>query len=47
MMNGMNNGWGMETGLGWGLIIGIAILVVGIGIYMKIRNKQEDITYLL
>jgi len=39
MMNGMNNGWGMENGIGWGLIIGIAILVVAIGIYMKLRKK--------
>ena len=31
-MNGMSNGWGMENGLGWGLIIVIAILVVVIGI---------------
>ena len=38
-MNGMNNGWGMENGLGWGLITGIAILVVVIGIYMKLRKK--------
>lgn len=39
MMDGMNNNWGMENGLGWGLIIGIAILVVVIGIYMKLRKK--------
>ena len=39
MMNGAHNGWGMENGLGWGLIIGIAILVVVIGIYLKVRKK--------
>ena len=39
MMDGMNNGWGMESGLGWGLIIGIAILVIVIGIYAKLRKK--------
>ncbi len=39
MMDGMNNGWGMENGLGWGLIIVIAILVVVIGIYMKLRKR--------
>lgn len=38
-MDGMNNGWGMENGLGWGLIIVIAILVVVIGIYAKLRKK--------
>ena len=38
-MNEMNNGWGMENGLGWGLIFGIAILVVVIGIYLKVRKK--------
>jgi len=39
MMDGMNNGWEMGNGLGWGLIIGIAILVVIVGIYMKLRKK--------
>jgi hypothetical protein len=39
MMDGMNNNWGMENGLGWGLIIVIAILVVVIGIYMKLRKR--------
>lgn len=39
MMDGMTNGWGMENGLGWGLIIAIAILVVVIGIYMKLRKR--------
>ena len=33
MMDGMNNSWGM------GLILVIAILVVVIGIYAKIRKK--------
>lgn len=39
MMEGMNNGWGMENGLGWGLILIIAILVIVIGIYAKLRKK--------
>ncbi len=38
-MDGMNNGWDMSNGLGWGLIVGIAVLVVLVGIYMKIRKK--------
>jgi hypothetical protein len=41
MMDGMNNSWGMESGLGWGLIIVIAILVVAIGIYAKLRKKIQ------
>ena len=39
MMDGMNNGWEMGSGLGWSLIIGIAIFVVVIGIYAKMRKK--------
>lgn len=38
-MEGMNNGWGMENGLGWGLILVIAIFVIVIGIYAKLRKK--------
>lgn len=39
MMDSMNNSWGMENGLGWGLIVIIAILVIVIGIYAKVRKK--------
>jgi hypothetical protein len=40
MMDGFGgHGWGMENGLGWGLIIVVAILVVVIGIYAKMRKK--------
>lgn len=38
-MEGMGNGWGMENGLGWGLILVIALLVIVIGIYAKLRKK--------
>jgi len=38
MMNGLGgNSWGIGTG--WQLILGIAILVVIVGIYMKIKKK--------
>jgi hypothetical protein len=36
MMNGFEgNGWGMSGGFSWGLIFGIAILVIVIWIYIK------------
>lgn len=39
MMDGFGgHGWGMDNGLGWGLILIVAILVV-IGIYAKLRKK--------
>jgi len=39
-MNGFaGSGWGMDGGFSWGLIFGIAVLVVIIGIYIKIRKK--------
>lgn len=39
MMNGMNNGWGMNGGYGWGLIVVIALLVIVIGMYAWRKKK--------
>jgi len=38
-MDGVNNGWGMGTEFGYILIFVIAILVIVIGIYAKLRKK--------
>jgi hypothetical protein len=37
MMNGFE---GYSWGMGWGLILGIAVLVVLIGIYVKVRKNK-------
>jgi len=29
-----------DLGMGWGLILGIAILVIVVGIYVRIRKKS-------
>jgi hypothetical protein len=37
MMGGFD---GYNWGMGWGLILGIAVLVILIGIYVKIRKNK-------
>jgi hypothetical protein len=37
MINGFE---GYSWGMGWGLILGIAVLVVLIGIYVKVRKNK-------
>ena len=37
MMNGFD---GFNLGMGWGLILGIAVFVVLIGIYVKVRKNK-------
>ncbi len=37
MMNGFE---GFSWGMGWGLILGIAVLVILIGIYVKVRKNK-------
>ncbi len=37
MMNGFE---GYSWGMGWGLILGLAVLVVLIGIYVKVRKNK-------
>lgn len=39
MMNGFT-GYVSELGMGWGLILGIAVLVVVVGFYVKIRKNS-------
>ena len=36
----MNGFEGYSWGMGWGLILGIAVLVVLIGIYVKVRKNK-------
>jgi len=38
MMNGFE---GYSWGMGWGVILGIAVLVVLIGIYVKVRKNKS------
>ena len=41
-MNNMMNGFeGYSWGMGWGVILGIAVLVVLIGIYVKVRKNKS------
>jgi len=37
MMNGFE---GFSWGMGWGLILGIAVFVILIGIYVKLRKNK-------
>jgi hypothetical protein len=36
----MNGSEGYDWGIGWGLMLGLAVLVVLIGIYVKIRKNK-------
>jgi hypothetical protein len=40
MMDGMNNGWGMDYGYGW--IIGIIFCVVVIWLIVKFVNQNSS-----
>jgi hypothetical protein len=40
MMNGFMQ-YIPELGMGWGLILGIAILVIVVGIYVRIRKNSR------